>query len=274
MLWKETFIIGINCRQIKKLLLASLSSILIPALSGCYQPVNESILTAVQTRPTATLQIESYFAGRSVENRTIECIVIGNGSNITLILASIHGDEQAGTPLVYRLIEHLKQHPHLIASRQVIIVPQVNPDGMAHNTRSNARGVDLNRNFSTGNRINSSKFGQQALSEPEALVISQLIRMYNPNRIISIHQPFGCIDYDGPAKTLARRMAEYCRLPVNKLGGLPGSLGSYAGFDLGIPTITLELPGPKGLSNFDSDSLWENYGNCLLAALVYPQRLR
>jgi protein MpaA len=145
---------------------------------------------------------------------------------------------------------------------------------MAHTTRFNARGVDLNRNFSTANRINSSEFGMQALSEPESLVISELIRRYNPNRIVSIHQPFGCIDYDGPAKTLAVRMAEYCRLPVNKLGGLPGSLGSYTGIDLGIPTITLELPGPKGENNFDTALLWKNYGNCLLAALVYPHRLR
>jgi protein MpaA len=150
-----------------------------------------------------------------------------------------------------------------------VLLPAANPDGLAYNSRSNANGVDLNRNFSTANRANSAEFGRTALSEPEARAIQQLIRQYSPDRIVSIHQPMGCIDYDGPGYAIASRMAQYCSLPVKKLGAKPGSLGSYAGLTLGIPIITLELS--QSDSGVSSDSLWQRYGKALLAAVTYPE---
>jgi protein MpaA len=143
-----------------------------------------------------------------------------------------------------------------------------NPDGLANNTRYNAKGVDLNRNFEAANRFNSKQTGLVALSEPEARVIRQLIQQYNPDRIVSIHQPLSCIDYDGPARMLADRMGQYCPLPVKKVGARPGSLGSYAGVTLGLPIITFEMT--QADSKLDSAALWRKYGRALLAAIVYP----
>ena len=83
------------------------------------------------------------------------------------------------------------------------------------------------------------------LSEPEAAFIAALIDRYDPARIITLHQfisqhqPKGCVDWDGPARELAKEMAEASGLPLQKLGARPGSLGSYAGVELQIPTITL-----------------------------------
>ena len=150
-----------------------------------------------------------------------------------------------------------------------MILPVANPDGAAYNTRYNANKVDLNRNFATANRINNAEFGRTALSEPEARAIQQLIRQYNPDRIVSIHQSQSCIDYDGPGYAIAGRMAQYCGLPVKKVGAKPGSLGSYAGLTLGIPIITLELS--QSDSGVSSDSLWQRYGKALLAAVTYPE---
>ena len=82
-----------------------------------------------------------------------------------------------------------------------------NPDGVFYNSRFNAHGVDLNRNFQAANRRNNARFGQTALSEPEARVIEQLIRQYAPDRIVTIHQPLSCIDYDGPAVIVARKVS-------------------------------------------------------------------
>ena len=143
-----------------------------------------------------------------------------------------------------------------------------NPDGYANNTRYNAKGVDLNRNFEAANRINTRQTGLIPLSEPEARVIRQLIQEYKPDRIVSIHQPLSCIDYDGPGKMLADRMGQYCALPVKKVGARPGSLGSYAGVTLGIPIITFEMT--EADSKLDSVALWQKYGRALLAAIVYP----
>jgi protein MpaA len=152
--------------------------------------------------------------------------------------------------------------------RKVVLLPVANPDGLAHNSRNNARGINLNRNFDTANRIKSPISGDRPLSEPEARAIERLIRQYAPDRIVSIHQPLACIDYDGPAYPLAVRMALYCNLPVRKLGAKPGSLGSYAGISKGIPIITLELPASAG--RLDRQSLWQQYGAALVAAIVYP----
>lgn len=242
------------------------------ALAGCYQPVDYPVIVDAPQPPVVEPAIQRRIVGKSIENRPMGYSVLGQGQDVTFILAAIHGSEPAGIPLVRRLVRYLQQYPHLLQGRKVVLLPVANPDGVAHNTRFNARGVDLNRNFSTANRINSRRFGRTALSEPEARVIEQLIRQYAPDRIVSIHQPLACIDYDGPALALANRMAEYCNLPLIKLGPKPGSLGSYAGLTLGIPIITLELP--RFADRLSSERLWQRYGPALIAAVVYPNRVK
>jgi protein MpaA len=150
-----------------------------------------------------------------------------------------------------------------------VLLPLANPDGMAAKTRENLRRVDLNRNFATANREDSQENGFRPLSEPETRALQALFKEYEPGRIVSIHQPLNCIDYDGPGRALATRMAQNCDLPITKLGAKPGSLGSYTGETLGIPTVTLELPAAA--SNMGETALWQRYGRTLLAAVVYPQ---
>ena len=82
-----------------------------------------------------------------------------------LLVATIHGNESAGTPLLERLAERLESDPELLRNRRVLLVTVANPDGLARRTRGNARGVDLNRNFPTTNRKDTRRSGT-ALSEP------------------------------------------------------------------------------------------------------------
>ena len=149
----------------------------------------------------------------------------------------------------------------------MVLVPRVNPDGIAAGTRTNRQGVDLNRNFPASNFSSRRSNGTGPLSEPESRAIFGLIEDLRPVRVVSIHQPLGCIDYDGPAKGLALAMAEVCDLPVRKLGARPGSLGSYVGLELGIPIITVELPG--GVSRWSREQLWDQYGEMLLATIRF-----
>lgn len=190
-------------------------------------------------------------------------------------MATIHGDEDAGTPLVRRLAAHLADHPELTEGRRILLVPVVNPDGRVSRTRTNARGVDLNRNYPASNYRGTALHGAAALSEPESVAISGLLDEHRPQRIVSIHQPLrrghACIDYDGPADALAAAMAAHCRLPIEKLGSRPGSLGSYAGLTLGIPIITLELP--KDAGTMSADEIWDRWGQMLLAAIAFPEAL-
>jgi len=203
--------------------------------------------------------------GVSVQGRAIEAVRLGTGPDVVLILASIHGSEGAGTPLVEMLIEHLERQRGLLSGRTVVVVPRVNPDGLATGARFNARGVDLNRNYPAGNFAARRGHGDGPLSEPESRAILSLLEQYRPSRIVSIHQPLACIDYDGPGRALAEAMAGAGDLPVKKLGARPGSLGAFAGETLGIPIITLELPG--GAERLGAAALWARYGPMLLVAV-------
>ena len=238
------------------------------SFAGCYQAVRYPELVDTHVPPTIVRAARYHVVGTSVEGRSIMCLVLGEGPDVALIMATIHGNEPAGTPLVRRLATHLRQHPEILDGRKVVLLRLANPDGLAHRSRYNSHGVDLNRNFEAANRLSSKQSGLTALSEPESRAIRQVILQYQPDRIVSIHQPLACIDYDGPAQELAERMGQYCALPVKKLGARPGSLGSYAGVTLGIPIITFEMLGSD--SQLDTEALWQKYGRALVAAILYP----
>jgi protein MpaA len=232
--------------------------------------------------------VEKYVAGKSIGGRSIDCEVYGNGPDVMMVIATIHGNEASGTPLVAAFAEWLVAHPDELAGRTVVIVPVANPDGFAAGKRFNVHEVDLNRNFPADNwgtpqvaqgktipggdtfaRGRTFKPGHTPLSEPESRVLMQLLCRYFPNRIISIHQPVACIDFDGPADKLAAAMAAKCPLPVRQLGSRPGSLGSFVGNTLERPIITWELPKDAGMN---ADALWKTYGEALIAALRFDDK--
>jgi protein MpaA len=235
-------------------------------LGGCGSSPSVWVGEKGAASSAVTAYHRQHVAGYSVERREIVCHTLGTGRDVTMILATIHGNEHAGTPIAERLVEHLRGEPAQLTGKRVVIVPVANPDGYHYNQRGNANGVDLNRNFSAANRRDNTRNGQ-GMSEPESRVIARLMEIYQPARIVSIHQPFNVLDYDGPGAGLAQRMAEASGMPVKKLGSRPGSLGSYAGVDRGIPIITMELP--KLAHRESDDALWQKYGGALLAAVGY-----
>ena len=258
--------------RIKRIFLFKVYTLFIVlSLAGCVKPTSYPELTA-EPYPLTVVPAQQRVAGRSVENRLIMYFVLGQGPDTTFILSTIHGDEPTGTPLVQRLAEYLQQHPELLIGHTVVLLPVANPDGVAHKSRFNANGVDLNRNFAADNRLNNKESGPVALSEPETRAINRIIQQYNPDRIVSVHQPLACIDYDGPGVNLAIQMALYCDLPIKKLGAKSGSLGSYAGVNLGIPIITFEMFETD--SKLDPEALWQKYGKALIAAIVYPEPVK
>jgi protein MpaA len=170
--------------------------------------------------------------------------VIGKGPETLLLLGVIHGNEPDGADLLEKLAARLRARPHELEEKRAIIIPVVNPDGLARKTRGNARGVDLNRNFPAESWTPGKKHGRHPSSEPETRMLLGIIRDHEPARILAVHSPLHCVNYDGPARELASEMADLSGYPLREDIGYPtpGSLGSYAGADLGIPTITLELP--------------------------------
>ncbi|QDV72893.1 DUF2817 domain-containing protein [Botrimarina mediterranea] len=226
-----------------------------------------SLLVCVASALTAPSRSEEVTLGQSVEGRPLTARVHGpeDAPETLLIVASIHGTEPAGTPLVERLEAWMKGHPKEWGGKRIVIVPVANPDGYAKRERFNVHGVDLNRNFPADNRTEHTTHGDAPLSEPESRALMRALRTYNPSRVVSLHQPIDCIDYDGPGEALAQAMSDAIdgRLPVKKLGGRPGSMGSYVGETLGKPIITVEFP--RYAEKRSTDELWDDYGAALVA---------
>lgn len=238
-----------------------ISSRVAPSLTPI--PARDTVIT---TTPAATGDLPALFqriktkptfhALRSAGDRSLAHWVFGESGPVTLILGGMHGNEYTPTVLSVEFIEWLESTPGAISSGRIVIAPLVDPDGFQSRRRGNDNGVDLNRNYPAKNwRQRAGRHGSRPQSEPETRFVMELLEKYEPRCIVSIHGPLACVNYDGPAEELARRMSHACGLPVRASVGYatPGSFGSYAGVDLQIPTITLELrPGRTLDPDFDA----------------------
>jgi murein peptide amidase A len=155
--------------------------------------------------------------GRSALGRPIGAIEVGDplSPRRALVVGCIHGDECAGLA-VTRIL--LKSHPNA----DLWIVPNLNPDGFAARHRENARGVDLNRNFSAGWQRGRAS-GPYAFSEPETGFARALIRRLHPSLTIWFHQPQGLVRAWGRSVPAARRYAVLTGVPFRRLRWPPGS---------------------------------------------------
>lgn len=171
-----------------------------------------------------------------------------------LVLGAIHGDEPTSASLAMRWIGFAAQpQPALRQRVHWRFIPALNPDGMLARpaTRVNARGVDLNRNFPTPNwerdapvywekrtRRDPRRWpGPEPLSEPESRFLHEQMEGFRPDLVVSIHAPYGVLDYDGPLPPPSR----LGRLRLDQLGIFPGSLGHYGSVRQGMPVVTIEL---------------------------------
>jgi murein peptide amidase A len=191
--------------------------------------------------------------GRSALGAPIEAVSFGAGPCALLVFGAIHGDEPESAELCRRFAARLAAHP---PAARVVVVPVANPDGFAARTKNNARDVDLNRNFAARNwsRDHALNYcpGDAPLSEPEARALASLVDALAPRAIVAVHQPFRCVNWDGPADALAARMAAASGWPARASIGYPtpGSFGSAYGVDRALPVITLELPRPVDEADF------------------------
>lgn len=188
-----------------------------------------------------------------------------------LVIGGTHGDELTSVSVVFRWLGTLKKfHSGLFHWH---VVPVMNPDGLLKRgaQRTNNNGVDLNRNLPSSdweqnaisywqqkNGRDPRKFpGKRPTSEPETQWLVDEIKLFRPDAIIAVHAPYGVVDFD--AQQLNTAPKSLGKLHLNLLGTYPGSLGNYAGINLNIPVITLELPHAWDMpSEDDTDKIWED----------------
>lgn len=198
--------------------------------------------------------------------------------NVTIVMCAVHGDEITPVKFCFDILHYLyklektPEGQKRLQDNLVVVAPIVSPDSFfkKYPSRTNARGVDVNRNFPTKDwnasalskwkrdyRSDKRRYpGKFANSEPETIFQVNLIKRYSPDKIISVHAPLTILDYDGPtiahehlheiamnAENLVGQMSKMAKdYTIKNYPFFPGSIGNYAGNERGIPTITLELP--------------------------------
>jgi hypothetical protein len=224
-----------------------------PAGKGA-DPCTEFVarLPNMQARLCASAQLKPT-AGRSVQGRTLyqRDVVAPDAKIRVLVVGAMHGDELSSASVALHWIQRAMETPSNVHWR---FIPALNPDGLMARParRVNANGVDLNRNFPTPNWTRDAKIyweqrtkkdprrwpGPKTLSEPESAFFHDEMDRFQPHLIVSIHAPYGVLDFDGPTVPPAR----LGRLYLDQVGIFPGSLGNFGGVHKGMPVVTIELP--------------------------------
>jgi murein peptide amidase A len=191
----------------------------------------------------ANASARTVLVGHSVRGRAILAHVLGaeTATRRVLLVGCIHGNECAGRAILAALAR--KPVP---AGVQLWLVPSMNPDGEAADTRQNADGVDLNRNFpyewQPGGRP-VYYAGPRAGSEPETRAAMQLIGRIRPAVTIWYHQHEDLVDMAGGDRGVARRYAELAGLRATCLPFLPGTATAWSNHTFsGTTAFVVELP--------------------------------
>jgi hypothetical protein len=188
-----------------------------------------------------------FVIGHSRVGRPIRAYLIGqrDARNRYLVLGQMHGDEPAG-PLI---VENRLLRVDPLKDIALWVVPTMNPDGRHRGTRTNARGVDLNRNFPSRTWVRQGKgtrywSGPRPASEPETRAIVRFFSRVEPQTIISLHQPLASVDFSGGDEDVTRWLSRHLDLPKSHIhisGG--GTMTSWFNAKFRKKTaVTVELP--------------------------------
>ena len=165
-----------------------------------------------------------------------------------LIFGCIHGDECAAREV--RPLSTVTAFCPDPASN-VYVVPNLNPDGAAHGSRTNGRGVDLNRNFPSewrpiGGRWDPQYSGPRPFSEPESRLAARIIEALRPRATIWFHQHHGDRPFVrawGQSAPAARHFAALARMPFHLLPWPAGTAPNWQNHRFpGTSSFVVELP--------------------------------
>jgi protein MpaA len=202
-----------------------------------------TVLAAPVIRPvsaaTTSITGHSVLGARIVARRLGDS---GDGPRV-LVIGAIHGNERAGIAIVRRL-EHDAASRHV----QLWVVDDLNPDGARANTRGNAHGVDLNRNFAWRWRPRTAPgttyyAGTGPLSEPESRFARLVILKLRPDVTIWFHQSETAVDVSSGSRPIEARFARRVALPLRRLIRYPGSATTWQAHRFPKATaFVVELP--------------------------------
>ena len=196
---------------------------------------------ALEPSSDARRRVTAWSCGVSHKGQPIWAIDVappGAVDATTLVVAGLHAMEHVGVATAVALLERAASADSPWRKHRLVVVPMANPDGFLaveqalaagqrRFRRTNAAGVDLNRNFAVGwddryylNRLLRPVFspGSGPLSEPESRAVNAVLTAVRPTYAVSLHA-FGewiFVPYAGSRRppaalalmlTLARGMA-------------------------------------------------------------------
>lgn len=190
-----------------------------------------------------------------------------------LIIGGVHGDEPEGVVGARGLLEVFREGYNL--DLNITLIPEFNPEGVLTNNRCNSNKVDLNRNLPTKDwtpiaakeRYNP---GPAPLSEKENQCLVSFLKSNKIDLIISLHswEPMLNINGEVPEAEAISKITGYIIKP--DIGyPTPGSLGTYAGFENNIPTLTYEIQ-----RELQFDEIIKIHVPAIIAGLKVSERIR
>lgn len=170
----------------------------------------------------------------------------GSAGPEVLVLGGVHGDEPEGIAAAQALLARFVSD--FSYKLRLVLIPCLNLDGCLAHTRVNGAGVDLNRNLPTKDwspEVRAARYhpGPAPGSEPENQVLMKLIENHQFKLVVSLHSWEPVINTNGDCKGEAEILAKWTGYKIDDYIGYPtpGSLGTYAGLERQIPTITYEI---------------------------------
>lgn len=217
--------------------------------------------------------------GYSVKGRAIIAYYYGSGATTILFTGGMHGSEPSGYSTMLAWATYLDTNADKIpAGRQIVIVPNTNPDGIAAGTRLNSRGVNIDRNFATSDwktdidtssgKIAGGGGGSSPMSEPETQAIGALTLQLNPRLEVSFHASGRLVGANDVADSRSLGSLYASTIGYSTMFGgsaeevmgysFSGQYEDYIGQKLGRPAILIELPTAGGnYLNSQLNALWK-----------------
>lgn len=199
--------------------------------------------------------------GYSKDGRAIVAYIFGTGSKTILYTGAIHGNELSSKYLMDAWINELEVNARTIPTdKKIIVVPVINPDGVAANRRNNSNNIDLNRNFDTSdwqtdivspsNQPIAGGGGASSMSEPETKAIAAYTALLRPRLTMSFHgsAAYAIGNQAGDSASLAATYASMTGY-TNQTGNssnafgyvITGTYDDWIAERLGLPSVLIEL---------------------------------
>lgn len=246
--------------------------------------------------------------GKSVEGRDIPAVKLGRGRHKILVCATLHAREYITTNYIMYFIEkYAKAYckndtigkynvRELLDNVTFYIVPMVNPDGVnivqngfeksqfkdslekmcyrdciepVHRSwKSNAKGVDINRNFDYGwsrkdeclEPGSSGYNGPEPLSEPETKALADFAKQVKPEAVVAFHTQGEMLylsEPDDVAKSIAQKLLESTNFTKEPIDPPYGSFQDFVDYHFNVFYACVELCPYVGPFPYDEDKFYE-----------------